>query len=170
MTNPNSLRQKVFAKKKENNNLTLQDFYKFFKTSNRNSIKTYYGQSNKLYPGNISKNISNISKNKKPNKPSTVQSFVDDKLLEMEDTELIRQTCRMVIVDNRATFRDRLDAASKLLSLKDKSGTLNIKTKKQKEVYEQYKRLSNNQIANLLSKSTQKGLSKETHQPIENMP
>ncbi|GAH41693.1 unnamed protein product, partial [marine sediment metagenome] len=50
MTNPNSLRQKVFSKKKENNNLTLKDFYKFFKTSNKNSIKTYFGQSNKLYP------------------------------------------------------------------------------------------------------------------------
>jgi len=68
LTNPNSLRQKVFAKKKENNNLTLQDFYKFFKTSNRNSIKTYYGQANKLHPSNISENISN----KKPKKSHNI--------------------------------------------------------------------------------------------------
>ncbi|GAH80704.1 unnamed protein product, partial [marine sediment metagenome] len=61
MINPDSLRQKVFTKKKENTNLTLQDFYKFFSKSNRNSIRTYFNESNKLYPPDISKGNMDIS-------------------------------------------------------------------------------------------------------------
>ncbi|BDI54850.1 MAG: terminase, large subunit [Lokiarchaeia virus VerdaV1] len=61
MINPDSLRQKVFTKKKENTNLTLQDFYKFFKKENRNSIRTYFNESNKLYPPDISKSNMDIS-------------------------------------------------------------------------------------------------------------
>jgi len=96
------------------------------------------------------KKVDRPSHNISPQPPS-----INDSLIEMDDTQLIRHVCRMVIFDNNATFRDRLDAVSKLMTLKDKSGTLDVKTQEEKEVYEKFKLKPTQRLVELLKESSQ---------------
>lgn len=155
LTNPDSLRQKVFTKKRENNNLTLRDFYKFFKKSNKNSVRTYFNQANKDYPPDISKNISRGNAKISPSKPSSI----NEKLIEMDDTLLMKSICTLILCDDDATHRERLDAVSKLMVLKEKLGTLNQQTQTEKEVIERFKQKPTQTLVGLLRESSQKELS-----------
>lgn len=75
--------------------------------------------------------------------------------IEMEDTDLIRHTARLIACHQEATFRDRLDAIGKLMALKDKQGTLDTKSESEKEVYDRFNQQPTVKLVGLLRKSSQ---------------
>ena len=77
----------------------------------------------------------------------------------MEDPELSRHTYRQVLLSPISTVRERLEAASKLVDLKYKSGTLDVKTQSEKEVMSKFRQHDTQTLVNILNKSSQKELS-----------
>jgi len=93
----------------------------------------------------------------KPSKPSPPQVMTSLQELELlDDVRLALITCRLCIIDDNSSWREKLDAVGKLTSIKDKSGTLDIKDKDQQEMMDSYRKLPNETLAMLLNKSKQK--------------
>jgi len=107
----------------------------------------------------IIENQSKIPKKNKSHNISPQPSSINDSLIEMDDTPLIRHTCRIVLVDNYATHRERLEACDKLMKLKEKLGTLNLQTQSEKEVVEKFRQQPTQILVELLKKSSQEELS-----------
>lgn len=82
---------------------------------------------------------------------------INNTLASMEDIELIRHLCRQFAATDGMDPRIRLDAVKKLLELKDKSGTINIEEQDEKEVIEQFRQQSTNNLVSILKKSSLKG-------------
>ena len=80
---------------------------------------------------------------------------IDENWFEMEDPELARHTYREVLTNNNSTVRERLEAASKLVDLKYKSGTLDVKNESEKEVMNKFKQQDTQTLVNILKKSSQ---------------
>ena len=87
------------------------------------------------------------------------QDPIDDNWFEMDDPELSRHTYREVLLSNKSTVRERLEAASKLVDLKYKSGTLDVKTQSEREVIDKFRQHDTQTLVQLLKKSSQKELS-----------
>lgn len=98
-------------------------------------------------------------KEKKSHNISPHKSSINEILIEMDDTPLIRTTCRVILTDNHATHRERLEACDKLMKLKEKLGTLNLQTQSEKEVVEKFKQQPTQKLVELLNESSQKELS-----------
>lgn len=107
---------------------------------------------------------------KKENKKSTPEkeahsptnekgTSIDENWFEMEDPELSRHTYRDVLLNKESTVRERLEAASKLVDLKYKSGTLDVKTQSEKEVMSKFRQHDTQTLVSMLNKSSQKELS-----------
>lgn len=75
---------------------------------------------------------------------------------EMEDPELSRHTYREILLNNKSTVRERLEAASKLVDLKYKSGTLDVKTQSEREVMDKFRQHDTRNLVDILKASSQK--------------
>lgn len=92
---------------------------------------------------------------KKPKSIPPQNTTIDENWFEMEDPELARHTYREVLTNNNSTVRERLEAASKLVDLKYKSGTLDVKNESEKEVMNKFKQQDTQTLVNILKKSSQ---------------
>ena len=81
---------------------------------------------------------------------------IDENWFEMEDPELSRHTYRDIILCPESTVRERLEAASKLVDLKYKSGTLDVKTQSEKEVMNKFRQHDTQTLVSILKESSQK--------------
>ena len=137
-------------------------YYEHFPEANQATIRSYKCRAKKALsqePQTKSRDASHTKKSKKKINTSSInESVYNPDLLEMEDIELIRHTCRMIICNSEATFRDRLDAANKLLTLKDKSGTINIEEADEKQLGEHLRKQSTISLVNILKKNSQEEL------------
>ena len=84
------------------------------------------------------------------------QASINESWFEMEDPELSRHTYREILLSNRSTVRERLEAASKLVDLKYKSGTLDVKTQSEREVMDKFRQHDTRNLVDILKTSSQK--------------
>lgn len=127
------------------------------KATNKSPTKPISGP-NKV--GRTTKKRSEEAINGKPSTktPPAVSHPVDENWFEMEDPELARHTYRLVLLDAESSTREKLEAASKLVDLKYKSGTLDVKTQSEMEVMDKFRSQDTRTLVNMLRKSSQSEL------------
>ena len=137
-------------------------YYQQFPEGNQSTIRNYKyrcGIAEKTTTPYVATNNKTSKLKKKshgheiPPEANDKQDSIDDSWFEMEDPELARHTYRRIILSNESTNREVLEASSKLVDLKYKSGTLDTKTQTEKEVRDKLARQSTSSLIGLLKKN-----------------